>query len=169
MPDVISATATSDIPRLAEMDRSATGTSGNALSVAALAATGLSTLTGGLAPNKGFPGTAHPVSSSLNAHLTSATVTGHDCAGSIVLVVDGTGIAQNQTLCVITFANASLYTNVPVVTLTNMTSGASSTTLHSGTYGSVTVSATAFSVVVLGAALTASATLTMGYIITGTG
>ena len=123
----------------------------------------------GLAPNKGYPGTTHPVSSSLNAHLTSATVTGNDCAGSIVLVVDGTGIAQNQTLCVITFANASLYTNTPVITLTNMTAGAASTTLHAGTYGSVTVGPTAFSIVVLGAALTASGTFTCGYTVTGTG
>ena len=123
----------------------------------------------GLAPNKGYPGTAHPVSSSLNAHLTSATVTGNDCAGQIVLVTDGSGIAQNQTLCVITFANASLYANTPIVNLTNMSSGAASTTLHAGTYGVITAGATAFSIVVLGAALTASATVTVGYTVTGVG
>ncbi len=123
----------------------------------------------GLTPNRGYAGTAKPVSSALNAHLTSATVTGNDAAGSIVLVVDGTGIAQNQTLCLITFNSATLYTNVPIVNLVNMTPGAGSTTLFAGTYAPLTTTALSFSIVALGALLTASGTFTVGYTVTGTG
>ncbi len=86
-----------------------------------------------------------------------------------MLVVDGTGIAQNQTLCLITFNSATLYTNVPVVNLVNMTPGAGSTTLFAGTYAPITTTALSFSIVALGALLTASGTFTLGYTVTGTG
>ena len=153
-----------------------TGASGAPLAVAnglavtgTASVTGVSTLTGGLAPNKGYPGTSHPASSSLDAHLTSATVAGNDTAGTITLVFDGTGSSASVALCTITFANATLYSVAPVVTVTNLTQGAASTTLYAGSFGVSAVSATTFILRNGVSASTASSTYVVGYSVTGLG
>ena len=64
-----------------------------------------------------------PVTGTLGAHVTSATLTGHDWAGSISIVGDGTGTAAQQNLFVVTFSVAR--TTAPLVYLTTQSGGAS--------------------------------------------
>ncbi len=110
--------------------------------------------------------TGLPTTGTLVTHLTSATVAAgsNDTAGTITLVVDATGVAQNATLFVLSFAGK--YAAAPkYVHIANTTPGADSTALFSGTYAPITIGAAAFSVVNLGHALTASGTFTLAYLV----
>lgn len=120
------------------------------------------------APGILSPGTSHPTSSSFASNVNSATVAGNDTRGTVVIVTGaGTQVAVNTTVCVISFINNTLYGSTPVIVLQNMTAGAASTTAHSGSWGVVSASATGFSIVVLGAALTNSGSFTIGYWVIG--
>lgn len=120
-------------------------------------------------PGSNAVGGAPPVTSGLDAHLTSATVSGNDESGIITLVFDGTGSSASVPLCTVTFANATLYAVTPVVILTNQTQGIASTTLYAGSFGAVSVGATSFKVVNGVSASTASSTYVVGYQVSGRG
>lgn len=133
--------------------------------------TGNMTVAGTLTAGPGIfkNGSSPMTTTSLNAHVSATTVVGNDTAGIVTYTTDGSGVAQNQTLFVMNFANTSLYATTTAINLTNITSGAASTTLHAGTYGALTAGPTGFSVVVLGAALTASGTFKFTYQVIGLG
>ena len=110
---------------------------------------------------------APPTTSALDAHVTSATVSGNDEAGTITLVFDATGSSASVPLCTVTFANSSLYTNTPIVTVTNQTQGVASTTLYASSFGVKSVGATSFVLVNGATASTASSTYVVAYQVTG--
>lgn len=112
----------------------------------------------------GVPGEVLPTTGTLSAQTTSATLTGSDYAGTIVVVTTATGTAANVDLFTVTFGTA--YPNAPIVFLTNMTPGAGSATTFSGSFGANTVAAGSFKVQPL-AAVTASSTITIGYQVIG--
>jgi hypothetical protein len=101
-----------------------------------------------------------PTTGTLITHLTSATLTGNDFGGTIVLVTDGTGLAALSGICTVTFGVAR--TTAPIVNLTNLTFGTGSTTLYAGFYACASVSTTSF-VIMNSALLTASGTFSLGY------
>lgn len=105
-----------------------------------------------------------PATSSLNANVVSATVTGNDFAGSISVVLSGTAPVAGQTLFTVTFANA--YANAPLVQLTNASGGVNGAAAYAGAYGLGTVTASSFQVVNL-AGLANSSTVVLNYMVVG--
>lgn len=101
-----------------------------------------------------------PTTGTLITHISAATLTGNDFAGTIVITTDGTGVAALAGVCTVTFGTAR--TTAPIVRLTNLTAGAGSTTLYGGSYEVGAVSTTAFTIINI-VLLTASGTFTLGY------
>lgn len=102
----------------------------------------------------------NPATGTLITHISAATLTGNDFAGSIVITTDGTGVAALAGVCTVTFANAR--TTAPLVFLTSLTSGTASTTLYAGAFTVGAVTTTTFTIMNT-AALTASGTFTLAY------
>lgn len=100
-----------------------------------------------------------PTTGSLNANVTSATLTGNDFAGTVSIVSTGTAPVAGQSLFVVTFVTPR--TTAPIVIPANLSGGAGSASTFSGAYG-VIVTTTGFTVVNL-AALTNSSTVVFGY------
>jgi hypothetical protein len=102
-----------------------------------------------------------PATGTLNANVVSATLTGNDFAGSVVIVSSATPPAAGQALFVVTFATPRA--TAPIVILTNLGCGAADASHNLASYGA-TVTTTGFTVVntvVLGT----SSTVTMGYMV----
>lgn len=99
----------------------------------------------------------------LSAQTTSATLTGNDTGGTISIVTTATGSAANVNLFIVTFATAKA--NAPMVFLQNLTPGAGSATTYSGSFGALPTTA-GFTVQCL-AAVTASSTIVLGYLVVG--
>lgn len=105
------------------------------------------------------PGTL-PTTGTLITHVTSATLTGNDFAGTIVVVFDATGLAAGDGVCTVTFGTAR--TTAPIVILTNLTAGAASTTKYPGAWNVGAVTTTTFTIM-NSLLTTASSTYTLGY------
>ncbi len=103
-----------------------------------------------------------PSTGTLITHITSATLTGNDFAGTIVVVSDATGVAANAGICTVTFGTAR--TTAPIVQLINLTAGAAGTTTYPGVYYAGAVSTTAFTIQ-NSLLTTASSTYTVGYVV----
>lgn len=102
-----------------------------------------------------------PTTGTLNANVSTATLTGSDFAGTIVIVSTATPPVAGQSLFVVTFANPR--TTAPIVILTNLGPGVADASHNLSGYGAV-VTTTGFTVVntvVLGT----SSTVTMGYMV----